>query len=53
LGESNRTEERICIRKKLVTAAGPGVAMEFSLALVELLEGRKKSEELAKAMVVK
>ncbi|TDY53046.1 4-methyl-5(b-hydroxyethyl)-thiazole monophosphate biosynthesis [Aminivibrio pyruvatiphilus] len=52
LGDTNRTEERICVGKKLVTAAGPGVAMEFALALVELLQGREKAEELAKAMVV-
>lgn len=53
LDEANRTEERICIGDGLVTAAGPGVAMEFALALVELLVSREKAEELAKAMVVK
>ncbi len=53
LDDANRTEERICVGGRLVTAAGPGVAMEFALALVELLVSREKAEELAKAMVVK
>ena len=53
LDDANRTEERICVGDRLVTAAGPGVAMEFALALVELLVSREKAEELAKAMVVK
>jgi len=53
LDEANRTEERICVGDGLVTAAGPGAAMEFALALVELLVSREKAEELARAMVVK
>jgi len=53
LDDANRTEERICVGDRLVTAAGPGVAMEFALALVELLVSREKAEELAKAMVLK
>ncbi len=53
LDDANRSEERLCVGDGLVTAAGPGVAMEFALALVELLVSREKAEELAKTMVVK
>ncbi len=52
LDEINCTEERLCVGEKLITAAGPGVAMDFALALVELLKGKRKADELAKAMLV-
>ena len=52
LDEANRTEERQCVGEKLITAAGPGVAMEFALALAEILKGKEKAGELAKAMLV-
>ena len=52
LDEANRTEERLCVGRDLVTAAGPGVAMDFALALVTLLAGQQKADELAEAMIV-
>ena len=52
LDEVNRTEERLCVGEKLITAAGPGVAMEFALALAERLKGKGKVDELAKGMLV-
>jgi 4-methyl-5(b-hydroxyethyl)-thiazole monophosphate biosynthesis len=52
LSDANRTEERLCVGERLITAAAPGAAMEFALALVELLQGREKAAELAKAMLV-
>ena len=52
LDEANRTEERLRVGEKLITAAGPGVAMEFALALAEILKGKEKTTELAKAMLV-
>ncbi len=51
LDEANRTDERLCVGEKLITAAGPGVAMDFALALAERLKGGEKAEELAKAML--
>lgn len=36
----------------MVTSRGPGTAFEFSLALVEILFGQEKAEEVAKPMVL-
>ncbi len=52
LDEHNRTDERLTIGDKLITAAGPGVAVEFALALVEYLAGKEKANELAQGMLV-
>lgn len=52
LNEINRSDERVCQSPGLITAAGPGVAMEFALALAEHLRGKAKADELAKAMLV-
>lgn len=52
LDEANRTEERLCTGEKLITAAGPGVAMDFALSLAEILKGKEKADELAKTMLV-
>lgn len=52
LDEANRTDERLTVGEKLITAAGPGVAVEFALALVEFLKGREKADELAAGMLV-
>ncbi|RRD93352.1 DJ-1/PfpI family protein [Bacteroides heparinolyticus] len=37
----------------IITGKGPGVAMEFALAIVELLKGKEKVEELKEAMCVR
>ncbi len=37
----------------IITAMGPGAAMEFALAIVEMLSGKEKVDELAEAMCVK
>ena len=52
LGEAHRTEKRLCVESDLVTAAGPGVAMDFALALVALLAGQDKADDLARALIV-
>jgi 4-methyl-5(b-hydroxyethyl)-thiazole monophosphate biosynthesis len=36
----------------IITAKGPGVALEFSLILAEILVGKAQTEELRKAMMV-
>ena len=35
------------------TGMGPGAAMEFALAIVDLLVGKEKVDELVEAMCVK
>ena len=36
----------------VITGKGPGAAMEFALAVVELLQGKDKVAELKEAMIV-
>ncbi len=36
----------------IITGKGPGAAMEFALAIVELLQGKEKVAELKEAMIV-
>lgn len=36
----------------IITGKGPGAAMEFALAVVELLQGKEKVQELKEAMCV-
>jgi 4-methyl-5(b-hydroxyethyl)-thiazole monophosphate biosynthesis len=45
--------QRVVVDGNCITSQGPGTALEFSLKLVELLFGIQKSQELAKAMLVK
>jgi len=42
----------VVIDGNLVTSRGPGTAMAFSLALVEILLGRAKADSLAATMIV-
>lgn len=44
--------QRVVVDGNCITSQGPGTALEFSLKLVELLFGKEKSQELAKAMLV-
>ena len=37
----------------IITGMGPGAAMEFALAIVDLLVGKEKVDELVEAMCVK
>lgn len=46
-------EGRVVIDGKLVTSRGPGTAMEFAMALVELLVGRQKAEEVNQGVLAK
>uniref|UniRef100_A0A1I7Z9F7 D-lactate dehydratase n=2 Tax=Steinernema glaseri TaxID=37863 RepID=A0A1I7Z9F7_9BILA len=47
------SEDRVVVSGKLVTSRGPGTAFDFALKLVELLEGQEKSNDIAKAALVK
>ena len=40
------SQSGVCRDGKIITAAGMGVALEFGLALVDALYGKKKSDEL-------
>ncbi|BGP14407.1 hypothetical protein JCM10213_004531 [Rhodosporidiobolus nylandii] len=44
------TEERVCIDGNLVTSRGPGTAIEHALAIIEILQGKKKRDEVADAL---
>lgn len=46
-------ETRVVKDKKLLTSRGPGTAMEFSLKIVEVLEGKERAKELKEMMLVR
>jgi 4-methyl-5(b-hydroxyethyl)-thiazole monophosphate biosynthesis len=46
-------EDRVVCEGKVLTSRGPGTAMEFALAITELMAGRAKADELKKQMLVK
>ena len=45
------SENRVVVDGKIVTAAGMGVALDFGLALVELLCGKDKADALRKGVI--
>ena len=46
------SNERVVVDGNCITGQGPGVALEFSLKLVEMLFGNEKKNEVATAMLV-
>ena len=46
-----RVNEPVVIDGKVVTSQGPGTAMDFALALIELLLGPEKREEVEKPLL--
>jgi len=46
-------EGRVVIDGRRVTSRGPGTAMEFAMALVEILMGRQKVEEINQGVLAK
>ncbi len=46
-------EGRVVVDGRLVTSRGPGTAMEFAMALVEILVGRQKVEEVNQGVLAK
>lgn len=45
------TESALEIDHNIITSRGPGTAMDFSLTLIELLEGSEKRQQIEKQMV--
>lgn len=46
------TGENIEVTENIITGKGAGVAIDFALKIVEILKGKKFSEELGKKMIV-
>jgi 4-methyl-5(b-hydroxyethyl)-thiazole monophosphate biosynthesis len=42
-------QDRVVVDGNLVTSRGPGTAAEFSMALIEILAGKKAADEIASA----
>jgi 4-methyl-5(b-hydroxyethyl)-thiazole monophosphate biosynthesis len=45
-------EGKVIVDGNCITSQGPGTALEFALKLVEILFGKEKTKEVAKAMLV-
>ena len=45
-------EGKVIVDGNCITSQGPGTALEFALKLVEILFGKEKAKEVAKAMLV-
>jgi 4-methyl-5(b-hydroxyethyl)-thiazole monophosphate biosynthesis len=45
----NSIDEKVIVDGNCITSQGPGTALQFALKLVELLFGKEKSDEIAKA----
>jgi len=53
LTQAETVEARVVEAGTIITAAGPGVAFEFALALVARVNGRARAEALAAEMLVR
>lgn len=53
LKEVTYKDDRVVIDGKLITSRGPGTAMEFAMALVQLLAGRDKAAEVNHGVLAK
>ncbi|MBI5233645.1 MAG: DJ-1/PfpI family protein [Deltaproteobacteria bacterium] len=51
LKNENLIDERVVEDGNIITSQGPGTAIEFSLKLVELLFGKEKAKEIARAII--
>ncbi|MGM0601958.1 MAG: DJ-1 family glyoxalase III [Bacillota bacterium] len=49
---ANYSEERVVVDRNLITARGPGVAVEFALEVVKYLVGEGETSSLKKAMLI-
>ncbi|HEX3026122.1 MAG TPA: DJ-1 family glyoxalase III [Clostridia bacterium] len=48
LGAAHVLRDPVCISRKIITARGAGVAVEFALKLIAVLYGEQKSQEIRK-----
>lgn len=53
LGGERLSDERVVVDGDIITSQGPGTAMEFAFALVEVLFGRQKALEVNKGVLAR
>ncbi|HUJ80034.1 MAG TPA: DJ-1 family glyoxalase III [Nitrospiria bacterium] len=51
LGPVNYAEDRVIVDGGIITSRGPGTAMEFAMALVEILAGKEKVAEVNRGVL--
>lgn len=51
-GKYKYKEDKVVIDGKLITSRGPGTTCDFALNILELLQGKDKAVEVAKAMLL-
>ncbi|KAL3270550.1 hypothetical protein HHI36_021088 [Cryptolaemus montrouzieri] len=45
-------QDKVVVDSNIITSRGPGTAFDFALKLVDLLQGKDKASEVAKAMLL-
>ena len=53
LGSVVYSDKRVVIDGKIITSRGPGTAMEFAMALVEILAGKAAADEVNRGVLAK
>jgi len=53
LTSASRINDRVVIDGRVVTSQGAGTTFEFALAIVEMVAGRAKADEIASAIVLR
>jgi len=46
------TDEAVVVEGNVITGRGPGLSFDFGLQLLEILEGKEKRDEVAKALLL-
>lgn len=45
-------QDKVVVDGNIITSRGPGTSFDFALKLVDLLNGKEKASEVAKAMLL-
>jgi len=51
-GATLETDKAVVVDGNIITGRGPGLTFDFALQLLEILEGKSKKEEVAKALLL-
>ena len=52
-GAAEAADERVVVDGNIITGQGPGTALEFALAVIEMLKGKSEADKVKKQMLIK